>query len=86
MYTNGKMIAVENIPGMRGREIKEGSLGSEFKYDIVDRYSEPLEMPQCTPPSTTVKKINNKCARGMAQAIQCLPNKCETLNSNPIKE
>jgi hypothetical protein len=32
MYVNGKIIPGEIIPGMGGREDKEG----EFKYDISD--------------------------------------------------
>jgi hypothetical protein len=31
MYVNTKMIAVETVPGIRGREIKESSRGGEFK-------------------------------------------------------
>jgi hypothetical protein len=36
MYVNGKMIPVENIPGMGAEEIKENGGKGEFKYDIFD--------------------------------------------------
>jgi hypothetical protein len=36
MYVNGKMIPVENIPGMGKGRIKEYDGGDEFKYDIFD--------------------------------------------------
>jgi hypothetical protein len=31
-----KMIHIENVPGIRGREIKETSGRGEFKYGIFD--------------------------------------------------
>jgi hypothetical protein len=36
MYVSTKMIPIETVPGIRGREMKESSGGGEFKYDIVD--------------------------------------------------
>jgi hypothetical protein len=36
MYVNAKMVPVETVVGIRGREIKESSGGGEFKYDICD--------------------------------------------------
>jgi hypothetical protein len=36
MYVNGKMRAVETIPGMEGGRVKENDGGSEFKYDVFD--------------------------------------------------
>jgi hypothetical protein len=35
MYVNGKMIHVETIPGVEGREIKENDGGGKFNYDIL---------------------------------------------------
>jgi hypothetical protein len=39
---NAKMIPVETIPGIGGREIKESSERSKFKYDIFDTLKELL--------------------------------------------
>jgi hypothetical protein len=36
MYVNVKMTPVETIPRMGGGRIKEGTGGSEFKYDMFD--------------------------------------------------
>jgi hypothetical protein len=36
MYTYGKMVSVETIPGMGGRGKKENSGRNEFEYDIFD--------------------------------------------------
>jgi hypothetical protein len=36
MYVNAKMIAVETVPGIRGRGMGEKSREGEFKYDIFD--------------------------------------------------
>jgi hypothetical protein len=39
MYVNGaKMVSVEKIPGMGGREIKENGGGGESKYNIFDTF------------------------------------------------
>jgi hypothetical protein len=34
MYVNAKIIPVETVPGIRGRELKDNGGGGEFKYDI----------------------------------------------------
>jgi hypothetical protein len=49
MYVNAKMIPVETVPGIRGEGMKGSSGGDEFKYDIFDTLSEPLQILQCTP-------------------------------------
>jgi hypothetical protein len=46
MYANGKMIPVENIPGMGAGEIRENNGVGKFKYDILE---ELFKLPQCTP-------------------------------------
>jgi hypothetical protein len=33
MFVNGKLRAIETIPGMRGGKIKEKDGGGEFNYD-----------------------------------------------------
>jgi hypothetical protein len=35
MYENGKMRAVETIPGTGGWELKRNDGGGEFNYDIL---------------------------------------------------
>jgi hypothetical protein len=42
MYINGKMLPVEIIPGMVGREMKENCCSGEFKYDVFDKLYEFL--------------------------------------------
>jgi hypothetical protein len=36
IFVNGKMIPIETIPGMGGREIKKNGRGGEFNYDIFE--------------------------------------------------
>jgi hypothetical protein len=37
VYVNAKMIPVETVPEIGGRETKENGGGSESKYDISDK-------------------------------------------------
>jgi hypothetical protein len=56
VYVNAKMIPVETLPGMGGREMKDSSGGGEFKYDIYLIHCKVLcKCYNVPPPSTTIK-------------------------------
>jgi hypothetical protein len=56
IYVSGKMLHVENVPGMGEVGIKEKGGGGEFKYDIFDILEELLLMPKCNPTQNINKK------------------------------